>query len=238
MTATTALLWVLALPLMASPVIYLFGRLGVRRGGTAVAGRWLSLAALAATAVPLSYAGQAVLAGQPVGLKVGAIGLRMDGVGLLLAGTVLTLTTFVTIFSIPYMAREDSEEKYYALLPAMMAAMIGLGSACDLFNLWVWFEAMAITSYLLVAFYNRQRGALEAGVKYLVQSAVGSALVLLGIALVFAQTGTLDLAGIRAAITGPTPQVLLAGALFLVGFGVKAAIVPLHTWLPDAHSQA
>ena len=238
MDGTTALIWVLALPLAASPAIYLSGRLGVRLGGSAVAGRWLAIAALAATGVPLYYAGKAVLAGETVGLTIGAICLRMDGVALLIAGTALTLTTLVTIFSFPYIAREDSEEKYYALLPAMMATMIGLGSACDLFNLWVWFEAMAVTSYLLVAFYNRQRGALEAGVKYLVQSAAGSALVLLGIALVFAQTGTLDLQGIRAAVSGPTPQVLVAGALFLVGFGVKAALVPLHTWLPDAHSQA
>jgi proton-translocating NADH-quinone oxidoreductase chain N len=238
MNATTALTWTLALPLAASPVIYLCGRLGVRRGLSAVAARWLSLAALVATAVPFSYAGQAVLAGETVGLRVGAVCLRMDGVGLLLAGTVLALTILVTVFSIPYMAREDGEEKYYALLPAMMAAMIGLGTACDLFNLWVWFEAMAVTSYLLVAFYNRQRGALEAGLKYLVQSAAGSALVLLGIALILAQTGTVDLSGIRAAVTAPTPQVLVAGALFLIGFGVKTAIVPLHTWLPDAHSQA
>ena len=55
----------------------------------------------------------------------------------------------------------------------MAGTMIGLGCANDLFNLWVWFEAMAVTSFLLVAFYREQRGALEAGVKYLVQSAVG-----------------------------------------------------------------
>ena len=116
--------------------------------------------------------------------------------------------------------------------------MIGLGCANDLFNLWVWFEAMAITSFLLVAFYREQKASLEAGIKYLVQSAVGSAFVLLGIALVFSRTGTLNLQQVLAAARQPSMELLAAGALFLIGFGVKTAMVPLHTWLPDAHSQA
>ena len=62
-------------------------------------------------------------------------------------------------------------------------------------------------------------------------------LVLLGIALVFASTGTLDLDEIRMAAQ-PSTMLLAAGALFIIGFGVKSALVPLHTWLPDAHSQA
>jgi proton-translocating NADH-quinone oxidoreductase chain N len=227
------------LPLAACPLVYLAGRVGVRRpGGTAVAARWLALLTLIATAVPLVMVGQEVLATGPVGFTVGTIALRMDGIGLLLAGTVLGLTLLVTLFSGPYMANENGEEKYYALLTAMMATMVGLGCAHDLFNLWVWFEAMAITSYMLVAFYREQRGALEAGVKYLVQSAVGSALVLLGIAIVLSQTGSLSFEHIKGDLSQPSPLMLLAGALFVIGFGVKTALVPMHTWLPDAHSQA
>jgi formate hydrogenlyase subunit 3/multisubunit Na+/H+ antiporter MnhD subunit len=79
-------------------------------------------------------------------------------------------------------------------------------------------------------------------VKYLVQSATGSVLVLMGIALVLANSGTLDLAKLHessAQWVHTHPLVaLVAAALFITGFGVKAALVPMHTWLPDAHSQA
>ncbi|MCZ7668934.1 MAG: proton-conducting transporter membrane subunit [Chloroflexi bacterium] len=106
--------------------------------------------------------------------------------------------------------------------------------------MWLWFEAMAVTSYLLVAFYRDQPASLEAGIKYLVQSAVGSVFVLLGVALTLAQTGSLDMQTVSAyAAANSTSYLLLtAGALFIIGYGIKVAIVPLHTWLPDAHSQA
>jgi proton-translocating NADH-quinone oxidoreductase chain N len=100
---------------------------------------------------------------------------------------------------------------------------------------------MAISTYLLVAFYHNLSTSLEAGVKYLVQSAAGSALVLLGIAIVLAQTGTLNLESIHAQLAQLPPgnaPLLAAGVLFLIGFGVKTALVPMHTWLPDAHSMA
>ncbi len=135
--------------------------------------------------------GQAIYQGAVVEVMVGTILMRMDGIGFLLAATALTLGTLVTIFSFTYMAGDEGEEKYYALLPALIGAISGLGCATDLFNLWVWFEAMTVSSYLLVAFYTHERGALEAGLKYLVQSSVGSVLVLMSISLVFAQTGTL-----------------------------------------------
>jgi proton-translocating NADH-quinone oxidoreductase chain N len=229
-------LWIILLPVLASPVIYLAGRL-TRSSKLVRLPGWIALLALLGTWVPFVLAARQLAAGVDLSYTLGTIALKMDGLSLLLAAVVLGLGTFVTLYSGPYLAKENGQEKFYAMLVLMIAMIVGLGCATDLFNLWIWFEAMAITSYLLVAFYREQPTSLEAGFKYLVQSAAGSALVVVGIALVFAATGTLELSQIRLSATH-APLLLAAGALFIIGFGVKAALVPLHTWLPDAHSQA
>ena len=232
--------WLIGLPLALSPAIYLIGRLlpVISHQLSVVSHQRLALVALAATWIPFVQAARDLAVSGPPSFTLGVITLRLDGLSLLLAAVALGLATLVVLFSGPYMAGETGEEKYYAMLAAMAGVMIGLGCAADLFNLWVWFEAMAISSYLLVAFYRDQPASLEAGVKYLVQSAAGSILVLLGVALTLAQVGALDLDRIRATAQSPSPALLAAGALFLIGFGVKIALAPMHTWLPDAHAQA
>jgi proton-translocating NADH-quinone oxidoreductase chain N len=225
------LVWLIGIPLLAAPIVYFAGRFFK-------AARWAALITIGLAWIPFVMAAQVIGYGS-ITVVIGGMTLRIDSISLVLAAIALSLGTLVVLYSNRYVAHEDNEDKYYAMLVALVGVMIGLGCATDLFNLWVWFEAMAISSYLLVAFYRDQPASLEAGVKYLVQSAVGSVLVLLGIALVLAVTGATNLAEIRVAATraGGLP-LLAAGALFLIGFGVKAALVPMHTWLPDAHSQA
>jgi proton-translocating NADH-quinone oxidoreductase chain N len=237
--------WMIAVPLGASPFVYLAGRLGshkVEINSRSPLVRGLALLTMLATWVlfTLSWI-EFTSQHRTLFFNLDSIWLSADGLSFLLAAMVLGLGTFVVLFSGPYIAGEVGEEKYYAMLLAIVGIMVGLGSARDLFNLWMWFEAMAVSSYLLVAFYRERPSSLEAGMKYLVQSAVGSVLVLLGIALVLGNTGTLDMDKIRMTVAsaGSAPLgLLLAGALFVIGFGVKVAFVPLHTWLPDAHSQA
>jgi proton-translocating NADH-quinone oxidoreductase chain N len=238
MNMNSTMIWLLAVPFISSPLIYLSGRLYERRTAKTGLARWLAILSLLVTGGFLFQAFRLFQQQGQLRLTLGTVFLRMDGISLLLAFTVLVLGLMVMIFSTTYMSGEINEEKYYALLVAMVGSIIGLGCAGDLFNLWVWFEAMAVTSYTLVAFYRDEQASLEAGVKYLVQSATGSVFVLIGIALVYAQLGTLNMDEILAAVNATTPILLVAGAFFVIGFGIKTALVPLHTWLPDAHSQA
>jgi proton-translocating NADH-quinone oxidoreductase chain N len=257
-----AFVWLIAVPIVSSPLVYLVGRILQRalegleaRGGIPASlrtrgrgrswrsnpVRWIGLAVLAATVVPFVLAWKSLAQGNVQTLTYGIISLRFDGISLLLSAAVLSLGVLVSLFSGPYIGHEAGQEKYHALLNTMLGAMIGLGCAADLFNLWVWFETAAVASYMLVSYHTHEASSLEAGVKYLVQNSIGSMLVLVGIGLVFAQTGTLDLRQLHGMLSSGSLSrlpLLAAGALFAVGFGVKIAIVPMHTWLPDAHSQA
>ena len=230
-----AFFWVLALPLAASPLAYLAGRLSRQ---PAVA-RWVCLAGLAATWIPLAAALQRFGQAGVEQYHLGGVAVQWDGLAQMLATLALALVSGVAVFSCADVAGQPGEEKYYALLLALVGVLAALGCAADLFNLWLWLEALAVSTYLLVAFHLKQPASLEAAVKYLVQSAAGTALVLIGIALVLMQTGRLDLPGLTESAGFPLSTAMIAaGVLFVVGFGVKAALVPLHTWLPDAHAQA
>jgi proton-translocating NADH-quinone oxidoreductase chain N len=228
------------LPMVAAPLVYLVGRATLNRGhlwGMTFA-RLFTIVVFLLEGVALYFSTMAAVAGESVSIQVGSEYMIFDGVGLLVSAVAVVLAFFVAIFSTQYMEDEDGEEKFYALLLICVGSIIGLAGSLDLFNLWVWFEVMAVSTYFLVAFYHDESASLEAGVKYLVQSTIGSTLVLFGIALVFSHTGSVAMADIYRSLSNPLPLVGLGGLLMLVGFGVKAAFVPLHTWLPDAHSQA
>jgi proton-translocating NADH-quinone oxidoreductase chain N len=229
-------LWIIALPVLISPVVYLLGRLGAEERFGRIS-QAVALGGLLVAWVPFALAARHMGVSGPAQWSLGEISLTFDGLALLLAAVALGMGTLVVLYSGPYLSGELGQEKYYAMILAMVGMMIGLGAADDLFNLWIWFEAMAVCSYLLVTFYREQPASLEAGFKYLVQSTVGSALILVAVGIVFSATGSLRLEDLRSAAWAPHTM-LAAGALFVVGFGVKAALVPLHTWLPDAHSQA
>ena len=232
-----AFVWLIGLPLAAAPVVYLAARLS-RRPRLA---RWLAVLVTAALWLPFAAAYRSFTVAGPATYTLGSVTLVWDGIAQLLGALVLGLALLVALYSTADVAGTPGEEKYAALLLALIGVLLGLSTTTDLFNLWVWLEALAVSTYLLVAFHLETPRSLEAAVKYLVQSAAGTSLVLLGIALVLMQTGTLDLRALASSgahAAAPSPALLAAGVLFLVGFGAKAALVPLHTWLPDAHAQA
>jgi len=145
----------------------------------------------------------------------------------------------VTVYSISYMERYTAKGKFYTLFLLMLAGMNGVIVTGDMFNLYVFLEIAAISSYALVAF-GTEHQELEASFKYAVMGIVASAFILLGIALLYSYTSTLNMADMSLALGEDNFSliVLFVSVLFIVGFGLKSALVPFHAWLPDAHPSA
>jgi len=175
--------------------------------------------------------------GAPLSYIIGGSTLQMDSLAVFLSIIALILGTIVCLYSIVYMAHDKGQEYYYTLLLLMVTGIIGIGLATDLLVLYLFFELMAIPSYALVTFRRHERMAIEAGMKYIIMSAVGSILAFFGISLIYLQTGTLSYSSMIG-LLGNSFYYQCALVFLIIGFGVKAAIVPLHTWLPDAHSAA
>jgi len=170
---------------------------------------------------------------------------RLDNLTWWLVLIFTVLGSIVAIFSIKYMDHDDRLDRYYLLLLTLLAGMIGVVMAGDLLTLFIFWELMSISSYVLVAFRKEQPEPIEAGIKYLFMSAFGSVILLFGFSLLYYVSGTLNIAVIGETITDKigtagsvSPIYYVIMAFLIVGFGVKAAIVPLHTWLPDAHPAA
>jgi len=143
----------------------------------------------------------------------------------------------VVIYSFVYI-KDKNQNKFYALLMLLFTGMYGIVLTADIFNMFVFFEILCISSYVLVA-YNREKESFEAAFKYLVQGSVASVFILIAIGIIYGLFGTLNLADIAQKITYPLSFPLkIALGFFIAGFGVEAAIFPLNAWLPDAHSSA
>ena len=170
--------------------------------------------------------------------SIGNTDMVLDPLGVFLMLVATGLLFVVSIYSIGYMKDEPRARYFFPLMQLMVAGIVGIAISTDLFMMYVFFELMCVSSYVLVSFKKDRWEAIEAGMKYMVLSAAGSAFALFGIALVYGQFYTLDISEIMAIGASAGPMSGMAILMLIVGFGVKAAIVPLHTWLPDAHSAA
>jgi proton-translocating NADH-quinone oxidoreductase chain N len=165
---------------------------------------------------------------------------EIDLLSLFMVGCITFLGVLVTIYSIQYMEKESRLTEFYTLFLFMLAGMAGIVMSGDFFTLFIFWELMSLSSYVLVAFLKNTWGPIEAGFKYLIMSATAGAFLLLSMSFLYGMTGTLNFAFIAENLHGAasSPWLILVFSTLLIGFGVKAAIVPLHTWLPDAHPEA
>lgn len=165
---------------------------------------------------------------------------QIDMLSVFMAGSIAVLGTLVAVYSTSYMEKESRLTEFYTLVIFMMAGMMGIVMSGDFFTLFVFWELMGLSSYVLVSFLKKTWGPIEAGFKYLLMSATAGAFLLLSMALLYGMTGTLNFAALSASLRGVeiTPWLVFTFSCLIIGFGVKSAIVPLHTWLPDAHPEA
>jgi multicomponent Na+:H+ antiporter subunit D len=128
---------------------------------------------------------------------------------------------------------------YYSCLCLYLAGLLGIGITGDAFNVFVFLEISSLSAYALIAM-GRHRRALLAAFRYLVMGTVGGTFVLIGIGLLYALTGSLNMADLAERVPGLYGNRALTAALgfIAVGLAIKAAVFPLHAWQPDAYSEA
>jgi multicomponent Na+:H+ antiporter subunit D len=172
--------------------------------------------------------------GEAVNIRV-----ALDGFGLFMLMAIQLVSLGVGLYSIDYMERYGAKANYYALLLVMVAGMNGMVLSNDLFNVYIFLEVAAIASYALVA-YGLEAEELEASFKYLMLSVVASAAILLAITVLYGMTGGLSFSVVAEGLRTLEAKgvVGICAGLFLMGFGLKAALIPFHAWLPDAHPSA
>jgi multicomponent Na+:H+ antiporter subunit D len=165
------------------------------------------------------------------------ITLALDPLSRIILIMVQVLVFLACWYSIGYMDHYTDHSRYYALVFFMLAGMNGILITADFFNLFVFMEIATLASYSLVA-YGGKAHELEASFKYLVLGSVSSLFVLFGIALIYSQTAALNMFIVSERLDFNTPIAWLIVVMMSAGLGLKSALFPFHSWLPDAHSSA
>jgi multicomponent Na+:H+ antiporter subunit D len=164
--------------------------------------------------------------------------LRVDALGALFAATVATLFLLALVYSFRYLRRDGHETRYFVFFMLSLGWMLGVAFAGNLVTLLVFYELFSILVYPLVV-HEETPEAIRAGTKYIVYILVGGSLILMGVIFCFYLAGNQPLTpgGILDPDTDRT-LLLVTFWCLVAGFGVKAALMPLHGWVPDVHPAA
>ncbi len=233
-------LLLVVIPLMAAPLaaILPFGRVPWMLA-TGVA---LVCAVLAAMQL------WSVLTGGPIQYELGGwappwgIVYRIDEVNALVA----LIVSGIAAVALPYalLSAENEIDKhqlplFYSAFLLCFAGLLGITQTGDIFNLFVFLEISSLSSYALISLGNR-RQALTAAYQYLIMGTLGATFFLIGVGLIYSQTGTLNMADLAARLPEATglKTVHTGFAFIMIGFALKLALFPLHLWLPNAYTYA
>lgn len=233
-------LLVVILPLLAAPLVFLVP------GGRLAAGL-----ALLVSALVLGLAGWQLVLVLQQGTLSYAIGgwapplgieYRVDAVNAFLA-LIVSAMAAVTLWYAPASVAQEIPARarpgFYAAFLLCLTGLLGIVQTGDIFNLFVFLEISALSSYVLISL-GRQRQALTAAYQYLIMGTIGATFLLIGIGLVYAETGTLNLQDLAMRLPAVFEQrtVHTGFAFILIGVALKLALFPLHLWLPNAYTYA
>jgi multicomponent Na+:H+ antiporter subunit D len=230
--------WLLTLPIII-PFVTAVAAFMVKERPS---GAWVSivgsvLSLLASGALMVEVLNEGVVAAQ-MGQWVAPFGITL--VADLLSAVMVVITAItglaVAVFALSDIDAEKERLGYHAIFQVLIAGVTGAFLTGDLFNLYVWFEVMLISSFgLLVLGGSREQ--IDGGVKYVALNLISTILFLAGTGLLYGMTGTLNLADLSLAVREVENQGLLTvvAMMFMVAFGVKAAVFPLFFWLPAAY---
>jgi multicomponent Na+:H+ antiporter subunit D len=227
-----------ALPLLGGALALPLRRLGERRR-VVILGMLCATTTLAVIAlVPGALAGEIRAVSLAQFAPQVELHLRVDAMGALFAATVSVLFLLALVYSAGYLRRDGRETRYYAFFMLSQGWMLGVAFAGNLVTLLVFYELFSILVYPLVV-HEETPEAIRAGTKYIVYILLGGSLILLGVIFCFHLAG--DRAFLPGGILDPDSDrtlLLVAFWCLVAGFGVKAALMPLHGWVPDVHPAA
>ena len=161
-----------------------------------------------------------------------------------LLSSLMLIVSSIIVFAIAiYAYRSLNEEKqvtkFYVFFFSLIMGVNGALITGDVFNLYVWFEVMLISSFVLITF-GKSKEQLEGGIKYLALNLLGSLFFLAGLGLLYGKTGTLNMAHLADILRNDHQAILMntSAILFFIAFGIKAAVFPLFFWLPASYHTA
>jgi multicomponent Na+:H+ antiporter subunit D len=232
---TLTLVLPLIIPLLTA-ILALLARQSLR------AQRWLSVlgaaALLAAGLALLSFVSrdgiQVVQVGNwPAPYGITLVADLFSAIMVVLAGL---MGLAVAVYSLANVDAQRERFGYYPLLHILLMGVCGAFLTGDMFNLYVWFEVMLLSSFVLVAL-GGERAQLEGAVKYVTLNLISSALFLAAVGILYGVVGTLNMADLAVQVKSIAQPGLLTtlSMLFLVAFGIKAAMFPLFFWLPASY---
>jgi NADH-quinone oxidoreductase subunit N len=225
----------LPLLIMSATAVILMIAIAIRRDH-------LAAAVISFTGVAASF-GSLLFAASAVPRQVTRL-LVLDSYSLLYMAILLCATAFVFSFGYDYLKRrqEHREEFYLLVLLATTGAMVLVASR-HFASFFLGLELLSVALYALISYVRTESASIEAGIKYLILAASSSSVLLFGLALIYAGSGSMELSQFAARInrTGGHANTfpLLAGVmLVLTGVGFKLAVVPFHLWIPDVYEGA